>query len=191
MRSVFSILLLATFFACTTPTQKRRGPLLVDDLLSFRTPSQLEQEFGKSSIREITSGEDEKKKVYEGFYLFPATDSSVEFMKGEDEFIAVRIRSPKWKTKNGVQMGMSMKDLIALNGVPFEIDSIGRATLPYQSSWGSQMFARFDGMNGFFAANPTMRSVNTSIIDPKDQEGLYLIELIVTMPEKDKPNTPK
>ena len=96
----------------------------VDSLLSFNSEKELKKTFGKyakSSVGQLPEGMGE----YSNTILFPGTRNEVEFTwtdrneKAGLESIRLSGKNSDWKTKEGVHIGSSLKELQKLNGAPF------------------------------------------------------------------------
>lgn len=97
----------------------------LDSLLSFDSEEALKKVFGKH-VKRAVGFYPEGMGEYEMTLLFPDSKNQVEFIWEDDslhinklQYIRITSKGTDWKTKEGITIGTTMKDLEVFNKKPF------------------------------------------------------------------------
>lgn len=124
----------------STKTENTSSEWILNDLLTYKDINALKEKFGeKNVVTDTLWGEEGMFDI--GTKLFPGTANEVEIMWHDVEKQAdmrsalIRIHyndniqnfdlSTKWRTKEGVYLGMPLEELVKLNGKPIKFYGFG------------------------------------------------------------------
>lgn len=116
-----------------TPTLKK-GEFIdipLDSLLSFNSESALKKIFGEN-VKRSTGYYPEGMGEYNNSLLYPDSKNEVEFVWEDDSlnfsgllYLELHGKNTDWKTKEGITIGTSMKELEDINKKPFTFYGLG------------------------------------------------------------------
>jgi hypothetical protein len=153
----FPFVLIITFsvLSCTTKENRVKENLILDSLLAYTSVGALQKAFGKDSVvQQLREG-----KLLADVYVFPYSKWEVTIvlkLNGEFDFVAA-LNGNAWKTMSGVRPGMTLDEIVALNGGPVKIYK--NRSFSMTNKTGPVMDCYFSGVDTVFNADRNLKSI--------------------------------